>query len=239
MLNFAAGQDVSLVIPFKVDGEYVTPDEDSVSYSVRDAQGVLISALTNVSVTLTPGVTDTSITIPATNNTKTLDFETRSVIVTFKVSGQTHNLTLAYRLSDWVNLFINGGTVRGILGLNEFELPDADIDIMAAYASLNDELGDTTLPDALTSGTIKAQAANRAVALKAAIEQCTSIPMRAMRSERSGDTAYDRYPRRDWTSLERDLSAELELEVDKFRVTTKDIPTTFLVGARTDVITGA
>lgn len=238
MLNFTAGQDVSLLVPFKVDGEYITPDAGSVSYSVRNTQGDLIGALTDVSITLGAGVTDTSITIPASYNSKSSDFEIRSVIITFKASGHTHTLVLVYRLSEWANLTANGDTVRGILGLSEFELPDADINIMEAYASLSSDLGGTTLADALTSGTLKAQAANRAVALKAAVNLCVSIPMRALRSERSGDTAYDRYPRRDWSSLGRDLSSELESEVDTFRVTIKEVQPTFLVGSRTDVITG-
>jgi len=229
MRNVIADQDVSLVVPFMVDGEFVTPDTGSVVYSVRNGQGTLIGALTNVTATVAAGATQTIITIAAAHNSKTLDYETRSVMISFKKNGNTFTLVEAYRINAWIN----------ILGLNEFELPDHDIDLIDAYYTLTDALGDTSLADALVSGTTKAKYANRAVAIQAAIAQCTSIPMRAMRSEKSGDTSYDRYPRRDWSMLERDLSSDLEQALDLIITGVKSVPTNFILGTRTDRVTGA
>lgn len=239
MLHFTADEDVTLTIPFIVDGEYVVPDEDSVVYSVRDTTGALIAGLTSVAVTWVANATEAFITIPAVNNAQTVEHEIRSIIVSFTVGGKPHSFRENYRLHPWINTTVTPESVRALLGLTSIELPDRDINIPAAYYILGRTMGGTTFADALVSGTYKAELANSAIVVQAALSFVISIPMRAIRSEKAGETAYERYPRRNWDNLTTQLTNELEKLLDGISGTVKAIPSGFVVGTRTDPITGA
>lgn len=211
MRNFLQGRDVNLKVDFTVDGEPVSPDENTVSYSLYGNNGTVISGQENVSVSVGASATEASISLLAANNTLAagLDIERRILLVTYDYVGQTRTETLAYRIHKLLNTSAAPEQVRAALGVSEQELPDSDIDIVSAYFELADETGATDLEEALASGTRLAAAADEAITLTAALQVIPSLRLRALQSRESDGSAASRFAKLDIFKLRSELASRL------------------------------
>jgi len=222
-------RDVTLLVDFEVDEDFVTPT--SISYTVRDHDLSVISGLEDVAVT--PSGTSPSITVPAVNNAITGNYEWRFVTVTFEYDGQTHVIPLSYGLTPWRPVQVTPDYVRGLLGLTKDELPDRDIDLFRAYAELIDTYGTDI---ATTSDVLKL---NKALGLKAAVTVGPSLQMRARRTAAAGDFSMSRFTSGEFSNIIGELAAAIGPVLQDIQGDSNTDPEIFSVTSPTDVITGA
>jgi len=227
---------VTLVFPILVNGEYATPDAGTVTYSLRDNLGALISAQTDVA--LSNVGTDAFVNIDASYNTKVLKTELRTAILKFFVNGYPYQITQAYRIADWLNITASPDDVRTLFAFSRTELPDEAIDFYESYLILDNQLGGTVLSDALSSGTIKAKYANDALAYRAAFDLLPSAPLRALRKEAVGTSSYERFSHVDFDDLHDKIVGLLEEAILNITGITPTYPTMLVKGNRMDVIGG-
>jgi hypothetical protein len=239
MLSFLADENVTLVVPFLVDDEYVVPDTGSVTYTLRDNLGAGITGQTNKPVAPTAGRTEWPISILAIYNGKALETENRTLTVSFTYNLAPYHWQVSYRLTDWFPHIVGPNDVRAILGVTRYELPDEDLDIAAAYLTINTDLGGSVLYNALVVGGMKSLAANNAITYKAAIDCLPSLPGRVLREESNGTTKTSRFSRWNFKEIEEKLSEKLSLAMATITGVDESFPSLMVAGSRTDPVTNA
>lgn len=230
---WSADEDVTLTVDYVVDGEYVIPT--AAWAVVRDHLGVVIPGYE--SVTLAVDSTTTQLTVSAADNGigSGMDFSNRYISVYFNHGGAQHRQELSYSLRPFVPLTVTEADVRKELGLDIEELPNKDIDLYKAYLLLNE---DYQIATALQAGDLTNQAANMAVAIKAALEITWSLPFRAAVKMKSEDAAVDRMSEFDVLDIRIQLGRRLSSFLDIVEGTTSTGTTTLVLSTPTDAITG-
>lgn len=234
-----SGQKQAFVLPFKVDGQFVVPDNDSVSVTVRGTDGALLGGPVLMVVDQTQAMVVTPAEMNSLEDGKM--FDTRYIRLDYTVFGQPNFETLAYRIHNFIPHSVVGDTVRALVGADYEELPDRDIEITGAYFSLLNSYG-ATLTQALTSSGIGQLAANQAIALQAALAVCPSMQARLLKMEKS-DTSQNQRHDIDFQKLEADLRSQLADALTQVTTTTGGVatplvPTIFAVTKQTDRVTG-
>lgn len=231
---FTAGSDVALTIDYKVDGQFVTPD--SVVYQVRDQLGAIV-----LSNTLPAALNSEILNVPAAFNllAASSTFENRFVLVQFLYQGATHQVSISYRIMDFVPMTATTDQVRAELGLDYSELPDADIDIHRAYFNLINTYGPVMVA-AFFEASVKSLAANQAVVLQAAVEIIDSLELRAAVTMRSEDHLISRKTNLDFQALGLRLRQKLtRLLLEAQGITDTNSVVAFRLSNPTDAVTGA
>lgn len=229
-------QDFDLSISFLVDGEFVAPTVATLT--VRDGAGVPIPALT--SVALPTGLTTVSHSILGSYNSITNggEFEDRWVEVKFTADGVNRSQFERYRIAPFLPTTVTAQTVREVLGLSGQELPDDAVDIFGAYLALKQDYS-AIFPTALTAGDHTTDAANRAIALKAALDLTSSLVFRVAIKIKAEDTSVDRMSEFDVDQIARNLEHELTRVLNVASGVTSNTTKTILsLATPTDVITG-
>lgn len=230
---FLSGADVSLGVDYQVDGQFVVPD--SATYQVRGPTGVLLS-----SGSLPALLTSEVLTIPSTHNGLSLGglFEGRFVSVVFLVGVHHYTQQLSYQLSEFVPTTANPAGVRTILGLDISELPDADIDVTAAYFELTDTYGSGFTAGFLLAGP-RALAANQAVVVQAALNVVGSLDLRVQAiSKAEGHTA-TRFLGLDFEVIALRLRAQLATLIRRTKGDSAASSSIFILSNPTDILTGS
>lgn len=203
MQDFLSDQIVNLTFRYGDDKQPRIPTFGSVKYTVLDHSGVTIPALTEVSVTTGPTEFESTISIPAINNS--IDpsklFERRTVLVTYTHNGKTYVESIIYRLIPVTNYYVTARDVRGFIGINENELPDSDIDMFAAYLATANDFTKVILDDALQSGTINEVYANDCITMQAVFAVVQSLKNRVAQSEKNGVVGFDRPKIEDFSEI--------------------------------------
>jgi len=227
------GESFTLGIDYIVDDEFIIPSAATIS--VRDRDGSLLVSADVLDVSQT----STTYEIAAIHNTLAGNntIEHRFVSVTMIYEGQQFTKTYTYRVVEFLPIATTPEDVRAELGLDVSELPDRDIDIFWAYHQLAEEYGDT-FTDALESGTVISLQANQAIAVKAAVNLCGSLPFRAGTKFSSEENRFERQGDFDVDAIAARLGAKLANLMDS--ITSEETGTfdRFLLATPTDVITG-
>lgn len=234
-----AGEAIPYTIDFMVNGDYVVPDEDSVSYTIRDASGAPIPGHSGVAV-VTDGQSDSvTIEIPAEVNTKTKDREPRYVHVRYTVAGRAYTLTGSYVLIDFLNFVVEPSDVRNWLGVTPGELPDKDIDLVKAYYAVKNDssFANVDLPSLLAEGDEVAFAVNEAIRMQAAMQVLPSLENRIAQMERADQMAFQR-GRLDIAGLRRRTASEYARLVQTVTGVTPLAPIFFTTSLPVDPVTG-
>lgn len=229
--HFSDG-DVTVVLDFLVDGNFVVPE--SASYSLRgDDYAVLDS---NASVTLVAGATSMIIAVTEANNgIGADDYQFRYIQFSFVSDGKTYGGNYAYGLTPWLPVWVTAADVRARLSLSTDELPDGDVDLLGAHIDLVKELG-TDYTDAAGSE----EDLNRALMLKAAIASSKSIMLRARLLDEADDFIARRFNLQvDFNALQNSLQADLAEALAALTGAPAAVPTILVVTLPTDAITGA
>lgn len=191
MLTFEPGADITIVVPFLLEGEPFIPEEDSVTYVLRDNDGSVAD-----SGALSPGATDVqvAVTTDAADNALAVDkrFEKRTLIVKATANGLPWETRVIYRLSAWLNTTVTPSDVRGYLGAEIPELPDSAIDLWEAYMAVETAVTKTTLDAALVAGTAVERAANKAILARAVLDIIPSLAARLLQSHTDGTIKAER-----------------------------------------------
>lgn len=238
MIYATAGEASTFLVPFLVDGEFVTPDDGSVTYTVRGNDGAALSGLSAVAVSVS--TTEVPITVSALANAKDAgkDFENRFIIVDFEADGYPHQAKLVYTLVDWMIFTTSGDDVRALIGASSSELPDQDIDLVSAYFKVRSTLGSSVLTEALSAGNATTRSANRAIACTAALEALPSLQLRVPQSDGDGMVKFTRFSGVDWRQLTGEISAKLATALSEITGVSESTPVFGVVATSTDVITG-
>lgn len=240
MRSYLANAIAAILVEFRDGGEPFIPVSGSVSWSLRDHSGTLVTGFVNLA--LTPGVTDTSVLIqvPALQNeiTSPREFEKRTVIVSASKAGTPWQAVIPYRITPWLNHSVTADSARALAGLDRSELPDAELDIYAAYKWVEDKLGVDTLETALASGTSDETDANRAIAARAVLVCLSAVASRVLKRRTDGSLEAERFEF-DVGKLRVELQALIDTVLINLAGSDIEEPGLFSFGTPTDPITGA
>lgn len=185
MKTYLAGEDITLQIPLRMNGEPTVPDTGSVKLTVRDNAGQVL--VNKAAVTMDVASTEAAVTILATHNALGGGrFSNRTVIISYTKTGRPQEARLSYRLTAWLNTTVTPDDVRGFIGIDSGELPDREIDILGAYLDIENVVGQTTLTAALAGADAKQISANRMILAKAVLAQLPGLPLRISQNESNG-----------------------------------------------------
>lgn len=246
-------EDFSFAIDFKVNGNFVVPDDNTYSYKIRNVRGeVLIEGVVDIlqyfpkydnkTGEIIP--TDTvELVIPAEYNTlpEGAFFNTIITEISFNYDGKPYNLTDSYRVVNFFYYTASPKDVRDYYGLNEGELPDEAIDLNECYFKCIQKLG-PVFTGCLNSGGVGEIRANRLITLYGVVQVFSSVRLRVNQEESDGSSKFLRYLNKiNWDAFLEDVQAEIEeleanLSGEESISYTDYMP--FYLGAVTDAITG-
>jgi hypothetical protein len=234
---FQAGEDLTFDIEIIVDGVPAQPDDGTVTATVRDQSGAVLAGLDHKPITV-PGTT-ASILVPAGANAIAGDTESRFVTLSYIASGQSRQQQASYALYPFLPIEASADAVRGLLGVSRDELPDDDIELVPAYYDLKADNGDA-FANAFTATDRKRQQANRALALRAALDALPSLQLRVFQARQYENATFTRFQAVDFAQLRDDLTAQLKLALNGVASnTTITYPTLFVVSIPTDPVTNS
>jgi len=231
-------ESITIKIPFMLDGDFVTPDVGSVKYTIRDNSGTPIIGQIDVPVTTTTETTSVVLDIAGFVNAKAKEVENRFVTLKYKVSGAERRIQVNYQIIDWINLTASPSQVRNALGVDGDELEDDDINLLAAYMRLKQDLGGTILVTALMAGDLTTIYANHAVALRTALDLISSLQLRVTQQERSDTSEFQRFAKVDFNKIRADIQANLDVALLGVEGKESSISPVFILSNRTDPFTG-
>lgn len=230
-----------IAVPLARDGEPFLADANSVTWSLRGHDGLLDAARTNVAYA---GVNDTTllIAVPAAANAMTIGrlFEKRTVVVRGLRDGEPFIAAAQYRLAPWLNHSVTTDLVRAFIGTDAGELPDADIDLVAAYYDLATLVGVDTLATTLSSGTELEIRANDAIKGIAVLRVLPGVRQRMLKRAEDGTLKSERFAI-DFDKLAADAAALVTragIEVGGIDDTAVAPIIFILAGPTTDPVTG-
>lgn len=177
------------------------------------------------------------LTLDAAHNGITADWENRYVLITYIVNAQTYEKSFPYQLGGFIPLTATAEGVRSLIGLDQQELPDRDIDLIGAYHDLLDEYG-TSVSDAVVATGTKNRDINRAVTAKAALGIVESIEMRTRIQIRTENTTVVRSERIDFEKLANAIRGRLRSAMDEVTDNLSTTAALFVVSSPTDIVTG-
>lgn len=238
-MDYFHGTDISLSIILSKDGEPFIPDMGSVKYSVYGHDGTPLAADVPVVTSSTTFQIQVEIAASANAIAPQRKFERRTVVVNSNRGGQYHRQTATYRLVPFLNFAIQASQVRGFIGVQEKELPDEDIDLVAAYLYVEKDFTDTRLAEALASGTTQELAANECIKLRAVLDVLPSIKQRIAQSEKNGIIGFERPTMTDFGEVERAAQDRYYSSKMEALGLTETAPVLILVTTDADPITGA
>lgn len=205
-----SGKSLSLYLEFKKDGEFVQPDPGSLYLTIRNHQGVPISGYNNAIQSNVNGTT-LLLNIPESVNQVASGRENRYVRMDFTAGGLPLFVEVRYKLTSFVPINVTPEDVRNILGVRQKELKDSEVDLYDAYFQL---VGNAPiLAEALLATDDRSMYANKAIALKAAIELIPSMPVRTLKEDSLNNASAVRASI-DWELLASQLTGQLNDALD-------------------------
>lgn len=198
-----AGEDTTVTFDFLHEGQFVVPDQGTVTYTVRGTDGTKL--VDSQSVNTGTDQTQIQVVVSASNNQKSGDIEKRSVVVNYQVDGHPFQMVKQYWLTDWLNFTAWPSDVRMYMGVNESELRDHEIDLTWAYFKVRREMGDnaTAFDSALDATDDSAYYANMAIIYRAVLDLIPSLQLRVAQREQDDQQAYARLNNIDFEALQR------------------------------------
>lgn len=225
-------EDKNLTFEFKVDGDLVVPDIASVTYTLRGSDGAIISGHENVSL---PVVNSRHILkVPSAVHTSE---GYRHVEVNFKFQGSAFILKTSYKVTIYVPIAATTDRVRGLLGLVSHELSDSDINLFASYRKLKTKISD--MDSLLVETGEQSEFANEAIAVQTALDLMSTVPLRALMTDKGDVGTATRFSKIDFKALESRLAEQLASLVATLTGTPESAPTIFTVTNPTDPFTGS
>lgn len=237
---------------FKINGDFVYPDDGIFTYKVRAKDGTILlqdevrleqEIYNDGEVETATYPESASFEIPAEINTMESDyFDSRIVEISYFYNGKPQLIRDSYRITDFYYFTASPKDVRDYFGLNEGELPDEDIDLNDVYFQLLKKHGDK-FTDALNlEGGVANIRANRLIVLKGVVQVFPSARLRVNQEENDGSSKFLRYLNKiDWDGLLANALAEieeLESNLNGDETVTNTAYSPFYLGAVTDAITG-
>ena len=239
MLYRLAGQPATFTIDFNIDGEFVVPDESSVTLTVLKA-GVPYPDYTSLPVEVSTSTIE--IEINASVQTISEEFETRWYRFDFKYGGRTYHMYQPYKVHSFVAVTATAEDVRNAFGGEYREIPDDDIDVLKNYIYLSHLYGEpfrNAFDNVAASHHV-----NEALVAYTALDMFPQVRSRLLSRERNDTSEFERF-KIDFELLRSDLntkftsSLQIALEiVGGDTGATGALYTSFVVTAPADPFTG-
>lgn len=238
-----AGEEATVTLDLKVDGQFVLADQGSIAVTIRNNEGVAFEDWNKAPLPDTDK-SQVSFMIPASLTFLETSEQMGAIytLLEWKVDGAPYRIPGVVRLARFTPMQATTEGVRNRLGAGEQEIPDSAIDLYQAYFQLL-VLYPDTLPAAMRSSVAAAcLSANNAVELQAALVQLPSLAAKLYQSEAQENTSKTRM-KLDVDKLQVSLTAMLDNELKTMESTMAGTGTTttviqLLVVSPTDVITG-
>lgn len=203
------------------------------------------SGATVTSGTITPaaGTVSILIVIPGANNTcATPLFENRTLTYNYLTADGLVSDRITYRVDRPVPFAVSPDGVRSKLGIENHELADSDIDLVAAYAEFADLFDSAVLTVHETAGDRSTILCIHAIEAMAALAVLATLQLKVAQRESSGTNEYQRFSNVEWDRIESNLAAHIDRA--KAALDSNYDPlngSTFSFGSvvRTDPVTGA
>lgn len=210
MIYKVKGANAIFTIDFKVDGEFVIPELDSVYLTVRDSSLISYPSYNNQPL---PGITTSSYQLSVDSIVQTTSEETtlRFVQLKFTSNGVVHSQNFSYTVTDFLPITVSAEDVRNIFGAEYREIPDDSFDIPFQYFRLNRKYG--ALFKSAYLDAVGSQHANRVLAYACALSLIISAPTRILKRERTSDSSEFERQRVDFTALEAKITSMMSQEV--------------------------
>ncbi len=226
----------TLTFELKVGQDYVVADPSSLAVlKVRKLDGSVVHTKTIANPTgstLNFTVPDTVNTLSGSNTN-----ELRSASLEFVVNSKPYFLVHHYKVSQYLPFTVTAQSVRTLLGLSYEELEDYEVDLLAAYYSLENKSG-TTFTTAFTTEGFKGDQANLAVCYQAAIDIAISLPQRIAQKNDEEKASFQRLSKLDPYKLIASLDTKLAKILDSLQTEVTVGSALFVVSQPTDAFTG-
>ena len=235
-----SGEAITIPVRFRVGGNLVVPDTDSVKGTIRDQAGSIVSGWDHKTLD-NGGLNTMNVPILGTVNTASVR-EKRSLIVDYAYKGAGYKAIIHYFVTPWLNLTLSPQDVRDFFGANESELPDNLASPEAGYyraIDLYSSSKKSQLDAALIDPDLM-QAANNIVLGLACFAVLEIMKVRIMKQELSDQESYARFDSLDMIAdFQPKIAGLVASAADAVFNRAAATPTLFDVSVGTDVITGA
>lgn len=231
-----SGSAYTVTFEFMQDGEYVVPDDASVTYKLYGNDGAQLST---ASVDTDNNTNTVQIAIASGFNTVAsgLDFEQRTVRVSYKLDGKDFTLEQWYYVTGLLNYRVTPRDVVIMMGIKEGEVLFDEIDLIQAYFKVSNAIGSTNFTSALSSGGIKQIKANEAIKITAALDLMRVIELKAFR-KMGNELNYARFDKIDFAAIRESMEDALNDAIATASDLTTTSPGLFLVTSPVNPITG-
>ena len=192
-MDVIAGSAATVRVDFTTSLGALVPDANSVSYQLYGTDGTPIGTSTSVT---TSGDTGVTLTIPGSANAITTPrlFEKRTIVLYLTSGGTPYSFKSSYRLVPFLNYSCTAADVRAVIGADEDELTDEEVDLVSAYFLVQAQLTDPTqLATALASGTRTELLANEAIVGMAVCEMNSGLPPQMAQTRKDGTMSFTRF----------------------------------------------
>jgi len=192
MLTYITGEPALVAVPLARDGEPFLADDGSLSWVVRDHEGLIIPGQGGA---LDAADTQVLVSVPALVNTIAAgrQFEKRFLTVNGTSAAVPFRITIPYRVSEWLNHTVSEDAVRAFIGTDSGELPDVEIDLPAAYYEISTLVGGVNLKNALNDGGNLERLANNAIKGQAVLNALPGMQARMSKREEDGVMKVERF----------------------------------------------
>jgi len=128
------GKTLNVRVDFKIGDDPASPTV--AAFVVRDMDGIVV---TSTPITIVSGATSAWIVIPAIAHVLTggEKYRQHRIEVSYEVSNMVFDIQYAYYVVPDLFISHTPDEVRLILGVNDVEVPDADIDFYRSYVDLS------------------------------------------------------------------------------------------------------
>lgn len=198
--------------------DFVVPDPSTVAVlKIRTRNGTI----THTETVTNPVGSNLVFMVPNTVNvlSGSNTSEIRSAALTYMFKGTEQLLVQHYTVTQYIGFTVTPQGVRTLIGLDNAELEDHEIDLISAYYALAAQNG-TTFTTAFATEGYKGNQANKAVLLQAAIDLAISIPQRLAQKTEEEKASFQRLTKLDPYKLMAKLDTELGQVLDTLKDTT-------------------
>ena len=230
-----AGGTASLLVDCLGPAGSMLPDAGSVVVLAFDSTGSVLPA--------PPFViqgTSVLVTLPATlHNIGSKQLDNRILLVSWRKDGAGYSSRRTYRVASILPVASTEADVRSALGVDESELHDDEIDLLAAYLTIQSEVGAATLTTALSSGSLATIQAERAIVAEAALAVLPSLRLRLTQVVVNGALREERFKGTpDFDKIALTLRAQRAAGITGVQGGESTLPTFAVLTSPTDAITG-
>lgn len=210
-------------------------------YTLYNQDGDVV--LTN-SVAISIGQLSYLINIPAASNTLSKPlFEKMVIEWEYTTASAAVDGSISYIIHAPIEFPVNTANVRNMLGVDEDELPDSDINLFEGFMAFKQRLATTAdLTPYTSSGDLNSFKIAKAIEAATALLLFPTLQVRLPKKYDSGTSAYERWTNIDWEALAEELETYLAaglLVVDPDYDFYSDTAIFVLSDRGTDAITGA